>query len=146
MIKQISFEDILSIWSNYLWKERESKIEPQSAMLFLEGYDLKNFDYPSSYFAYYVNDVIAGVNSGHLCYDMSYRSRGLFVFPEYRGQSIGTKLLIETINQGQKESAKFVWSYPRLSSWSTYQKAGFKLYSDWAESETSTNAFCRIDL
>lgn len=146
MITEITFDDIFEIWNNHLWNERQSKIEPQSAMLFLEGYDLKNFDYQTTYFGFYVDNRIAGVNSGHLCCDMSYRSRGLFVFPQYRKQGIGTKLLLKTINQGKRENAKFVWSYPRLSSWHTYEQAGFKLYTDWHKSETSVNAFCRIDL
>lgn len=146
MIKQITFEDIYDIWNNYLWSDRHSKIEPQSAMLFLQGFDLKNFNYTTTYFAFFINNKIAGVNSGHYCCDNSYRSRGLYVFPEYRGHGIGTKLLIETINQGKKENAKFVWSYPRHSSWRTYESAGFKLYTDWHTSETSINAFCRIDI
>jgi GNAT superfamily N-acetyltransferase len=146
MIKKITFEDILKIWKDHLWKDRKSNIEPQSAMLFLNGHDLKNFNYESSYFAFYNNDTIVGVNSGHLCCDGSYRSRGLFVLPYYRKQGIGTQLLTETIKQGKKENAVFVWSYPRLSSWGTYHKAGFKLCTDWQESETSINAFCKVDL
>jgi GNAT superfamily N-acetyltransferase len=146
MIKIISFEEILEIWSNYLWKERTSKIESHSAMLYLgNGYDIKNFDYTPSYFAYYVNDRIAGVNSGHMCSDNSYRSRGLYVHPEYRNQGIGRKLLIATWKQGITENANFVWSYPKLSSWNTYQSAGFTLTSEWGDSELGKNAYCFFD-
>jgi GNAT superfamily N-acetyltransferase len=93
-----------------------------------------------------LDNKIAGVNSGHKCMDGSYRSRGLFVYPKFRNLGIGYKLLLETINQGKKESAKFVWSYPRNTSWKTYEKAGFILTSDWEYSETGINAFCKIDL
>lgn len=146
MIKKITFEEIYPVWKNYLWPERTSAIEPQSAMLFLSGYDLKNFDYPSTFFGYFLEDILVGVNSGHLCIDRSYRSRGLFVMPEYRGKGIGKNLLIETIKQGIEEKAKFIWSLPRRTSWNTYAAAGFDLVTEWQETETSINAFCRKEL
>ena len=116
-------------------------------MNFLGGYDIKNMKTVPSFFAYIQDSKILGVNSGHKCFDNSYRSRGLFVFPEYRNKGIGVSLLKETILQGHKESASFVWSYPRKTSWSTYEHAGFYLASDWEVSETSdSNAYCKIDL
>lgn len=143
MIKEISFADILPIWQNYLWKDRTSKIESHSAMLFKQdNYDIKNFSYKATYFGYYINDAIVGVNSGHLCSDNSYRSRGLFVFPNYRNMGIGTNLLIYTIRQAQTENAIFVWSYPKKASWSTYNKSGFILASGWHDAELGTNAYC----
>lgn len=146
MIKEISFEEILKIWSEYLWKERSSKIESHSAMLYLnKGYDIKNFEYTPTYFAYIIDDKIVGVNSGHMCNDNSYRSRGLYVYPEYRNQGIGRKLLIATWKQGIKEKAHFVWSYPKLTSWSTYKSAGFELTSEWEDSELGKNAYCFFD-
>lgn len=147
MIVQINFDTILTIWTNQLWKERTSKIETHSAMLYKNStYDIKNFDYTPTFFAYYVNESIAGVNSGHMCNDGSYRSRGLYVHSDFRKQGIGRKLLIATLQQGIQEKAKFVWSYPRQSSWNTYQSAGFILDSEWEVSETGTNAYCKIDL
>lgn len=146
MIKNISYEQIYEIWSYYLWADRVSPIEPISAMVYQSGYDLKNFEYSPSFFAYYINNKIVGVNSGHRCFDNSYRSRGLFVFPEYRRQGIGIHLLQATIEQGIKEQCKFVWSYPRFTSWSTYERAGFTLTSEWSTSETGINAFCKRDL
>lgn len=145
MIKNISYEQIFEIWSYHLWANRKSPIEPVSAMIYKSGYDLKNFNFSPNFFAYFVDDKVAGVNSGHRCFDNSYRSRGLFVFPEYRKQGIGIKLLEATIEQGTKEHCEFVWSYPRFNSWTTYEKAGFVLTSEWSEGETGINAFCRRD-
>ena len=100
-----------------------------------------------TFFGYFIEDKLVGVNSGHKCSDNSYRSRGVYVFPEFRKREIGTKLLIATIDQGRSEGCSFVWSYPRRSSWNTYQSAGFRLAGDWEKSETSeANAYCRIDL
>lgn len=146
MIVNLSFEEIYPFWKNYLWSDRISKIETHSAMLFLSGFDLKNFNYKPSFFGYTINNQIVGVNSGHYCLDDSYRSRGLFVLKEYRKQGIGVKLLTRTIEQGKHENAKLVWSLPRLDSWKTYEAAGFNLVSDWHKTETSTNAYCRINI
>jgi GNAT superfamily N-acetyltransferase len=146
MIRTISYEQIFEIWSYYLWADRKSPIEPISAMLYKSGYDLKNFQYSPTFFAYYVDNKIAGVNSGHRCDDGSYRSRGLYVFSEYRKQGLGTQLLLATIEQGKLEECSFVWSYPRITSWGTYERAGFYLTSDWADGEVYQNAFCKRDL
>lgn len=146
MISNTTFDVINEIWSKELWPNRKSIITPTSAMNYLEGYDLINMTYNPTFICYLVEEEIAGVNSGHLCMDGSYRSRGLFVYPKYRKQGIGPKLLLATIDQGRKENARFVWSYPRNTSWETYKKAGFELTTDWEYSETGINAFCKIDL
>lgn len=147
MIKIVSFEQAKEVWSRYLWPSRVSPIESNSAMNFLNGYDMRSMYTTPTFFAYVQDDKIIGVNSGHMCGDNSYRSRGLYVSTEYRNQGIGVKLLLETISQAKKESANFIWSYPRQTSWNTYQKAGFMLASDWEISETSdSNAYCRLDL
>lgn len=146
MIKKILFEQIHEIWKNNLWPNRKSKIETNSAMNFLNGYDMNNMKTNSTFFAYIIDDKIVGVNSGHLCGDSSYRSRGLYVFPTSRNLGIGKKLLLETIAQAKRENAKFVWSYPKQSSWKTYSSAGFTLMSDWHQSELDINAYCKLDL
>lgn len=146
MILKVPFETILPIWTNDLWKDRKTKIETHSAMLYKNNiYDIKNFDYAPTYFAYYVDDKIVGVNSGHMCSDNSYRSRGLYVNPDYRKQGIGRKLLVATWKRGIEEDANFVWSYPRFESWNTYQSAGFNLTSEWRDGEMGKNAYCFFD-
>jgi GNAT superfamily N-acetyltransferase len=143
MISKTDFKTINKIWTEQLWPNRVSKIEPHSAMLLNKTYDIKNFDYDATYFLYHVDGKIAGCNSGHKCTDNTYRSRGLYVFPEYRKQGIGKHLLVATIQQGKEENCDLVWSYPRFESWTTYKSAGFELISDWAESETGLNAYCQ---
>lgn len=146
MIKVVDFNSIYQIWRLHLWPERKSPIEQTSAMSYLGGYDLKNMDNAPTFFAYFINNNIVGVNSGHMCFDRTYRSRGLFVFPEFRGNGIGQLLLEETIKQGHKENAHTVWSYPKISSWNTYLNAGFSLASDWENSELGKNAYCKVNI
>ena len=111
-------------------------------MNFLGGHNLNNMSFAPTFFAYILNNKIVGVNSGHKCMDNSYRSRGLWVFPEYRGQRVGRKLLLATIEQGIYENVDCVWSYPKFSSWNTYRAAGFTLASKWHQSELDLNAYC----
>lgn len=145
MITTITFEQILPIWENYLWPDRQSSIDPTSAMCYLGGYDLVNMQANPTFFAYMIDNEIAGVNSGHKTMDDGYRSRGLYVFDKFRGNGIGTKLLNATIEQAQLEHCNMCWSYPRKSSWKSYLNAGFELSSDWETSETSDgNAYCVI--
>lgn len=146
MIITTDFDTILKIWQNDLWPSRQSAIETHSAMLLNETMDIENFKFHASYFLYIYKNQIAGCNSGHLCSDNSYRSRGLFVYPNFRGKGLGVKLLKETIKQGKKENASLIWSYPRHTSWTTYEQAGFKLCSDWEKSEMSVNAYCKLNL
>lgn len=142
MIETITFEEILPIWRNHLWPDRTSTIESNSAMCYKDGYDMFNMNTKPTFFAYKINNEIAGVNSGHMCKDNHYRSRGLFVFEKFRGMGIGTKLLIATIEQGRKENAHMCWSYPRDTSWKTYSSAEFLLDGEFSISETGNNAYC----
>jgi len=147
MIVEITWQKIYSIWINHLWTTRLSSVEPTSAMCFLNGYDIVNMQSIPTFFGYVIDDFIAGVNSGHACPKQNnYRSRGLWVDPNYRGRGIGQQLLLTTIEQGHKEGYKNVWSYPRQTSWPTYSAVGFTLASDWQASETSeSNAYCILN-
>lgn len=146
MIKKVTFTEIIDVWITHLWPSRVSDITSTSAMIYLGGYSLENMKQDPTFFVYCYENQIAGVNSGHKCIDGGYRSRGLFVFENYRKLGIGTNLLLATIEQAKQEKCEYVWSYPKYSSWRTYAKAGFILTSDWESSELGTNAYCRIDL
>lgn len=142
-IQSITWDVIYPIWRNYLWPDRLSSIDTHSAMLYLGGHDMSNFIYNPYYIGYYVDDKLVGVNSAHKCIDGSFRSRGLWVHPNHRKKGIGQALLRQIIEF--KGNSTFVWSYPRQTSWSTYERVGFKRTSDWQVSETSeANAYCKL--
>lgn len=145
MIRQIKFSQILPFWKNKLWPDRLSAIETNSAMNYQEGYCIENMQYRPTFFGYFKGKEIIAVNSGHKCTGNNYRSRGLWVNEEYRNLGIGKKLLLKTIEQARKENCSFIWSYPRKTSWPTYESVGFNLTTDWEESETSeANAYCLL--
>lgn len=142
MIVQANFSKIFPIWKHDLWPDRTSEITETSAMCFLGGYSLDNMVKPATFFAYKIDNMIVGVNSVHPCSDGGYRSRGLYVNPDFRNKGIGTVLLKESIDFATSKGAGYIWSYPKYNSWSTYNKAGFKLASDWEDSELGKNAYC----
>ena len=163
-IKKITFEEILPIWRSELWPEsvRSSPIEPTSAMSMfgrwiaddVEGhnfvdnyYDLENMKSTPTFWGCFIDDKLVGVNSGHMCLDKHYRSRGLWVNPKFRGLGIGQKLLIKTMAQGFYEKAILCWSYPREESYQTYKSVGFRrthhtFQFHWEDSETGKN--CKV--
>ncbi len=147
-LREITFDDILPIWKDQLWPGRMSPIETHSAMLHLsEIYDMHNFLLPVWYHGIYEDDTLIGVNSGHMCADGTARSRGLWVCPKSRKKGYGKQLLLETIESAKYFKARSAWSFPRKTSWPTYQSAGFLLTSEWKGSETSeANAYCFMDL
>lgn len=147
MIRTVDWPTIEYIWQTYLWPNRQSKIETNSAMCYHSGHNMYNMSTTPTFFGYYIGKDLVGVNSGHMCANNEYRSRGLWVAPEYRGRGIGQQLLLATIEQARKEHARFAWSYPRRSSCATYQSAGFEITSEWHLSETSEeNAYCILNL
>lgn len=147
MIRPITWSQIRKIWHTRLWPDRTNAIEPTSAMVYIEGHNIHNMNFSPSFFGYFVDNDLIGVNSGHLCDDNSFRSRGLWVDENHRGYGYGKELLKAVINQAKLESADFIWSFPRKTSWPTYKSVGFKKTSDWVKSDTSeANAFCIINL
>ena len=77
MITKISWNDICQIWSTELWPTRNSPIEPNSAMVYLGGHNMSNMKTTPTFFVYKIDGKIAGVNSGHMCANKQYRSRGV---------------------------------------------------------------------
>jgi len=147
MIEIITWDMIENVWKLHLWPTRKSKIETNSAMCYQAGYDMFNMTTKPTFFGYYVDNKLVGVNSGHSCNNNMYRSRGLWVFPEYRKKGIGKQLLLATIEQAKNENTDSIWSYPKRTSWKTYESAGFRVTSEWAPSETSEeNAYCIMEL
>jgi GNAT superfamily N-acetyltransferase len=137
MIREISFEIIKQIWEQHLWIDRHD-IVSMSSMLYEGGYNIDIYKkYKPKFFAYYIDEKIVGVNSGHSSSKIHYRSRGLWVSPDYRKKGIGTNLLKHTMIQGKKEDKVYCWSLPRKQSLATYLNAGFEQTSDFFETETN---------
>lgn len=140
MIKEISFKEICELW-DHLHPGRDHK-RFSTMCLFKHSEWFKVTEVQSHYFGYYIDNKLVGVNSGHTTVFASFRSRGLYVSPEYRNQSIGLKLLKHTIEVGRNlYSADIVWSYPRKEALNVYEKAGFKKISDFEQGDYGINCY-----
>ena len=128
---KISFEQICNVWKTELWPERVSAIEPQSAMTWpFEGtpeqYDMNIFEYNPVFWGVYIDNKLVGVNSGHRTTDTQYRSRGIWVDPQYRKHGVAQMLFNMTEHQAKIEGCNMIWSIPRKSALPAYTKFGFE--------------------
>jgi GNAT superfamily N-acetyltransferase len=151
--QQITFEQILPVWQNKLWPNRVSLIETHSAMTWpithrSQPYCMDVFNYPATFFGIFDQDKLVAVNSGHLTTQQEYRSRGLWVDPDYRGMGLAQIILLATINQAKKEGAKMIWSIPRLTALPAYERVGFKTVGDRVDEgvEFGPNIYCTYSI
>ena len=138
-LRKITWAEILPVWEKHL---SNMTLETNSAMNLLNdrkltedtdnpiwidvhSYDLKNMETTPTFWGAFNNDNLVGVNSGHMCLNKLYRSRGLFVLPEYRNLMIAQKLLMKTVSQASHEKALACWSYPKQSVEKVYRHQGF---------------------
>jgi GNAT superfamily N-acetyltransferase len=140
--RRITFDEILPIWRYKLWPNRQSAIEPVSAMTWpFEGdpdpIDMSIFEYQPTFWGVYIDDELVGVNSGHRTSDTHYRSRGIWVSPEHRGKNIANTLFSLTAHQGVIEHCEMCWSIPRKTALSAYTKFGFNTVGGYIETETA---------
>ena len=141
-IKKITFSEVIPFWKK-LWYPKED-IQKRSGRLLIIGFErsiITNDNIKVTFFGAEVDGKIVGVNSGYSPNNFGYRSRGLYVLPEYRGNGIAQQLLQATEDQANKEYMVLLWSIPRKTALSTYQKFGFKKMSKFFEGEFGENCF-----
>jgi GNAT superfamily N-acetyltransferase len=142
IIKNITYKEVLPIWKNFLWPERKTEIKPNNPLKFMGGYDKLLLDSIPTFFGAFVNNKCIGVNSGFATSSTEYRSRGIYVFSEYRRQGISQMLFGVTEEQAIKEKRNILWSVPRVSSLKAYEKFGFDRVSDFFDDmEFGPNCF-----
>jgi GNAT superfamily N-acetyltransferase len=144
IIKRIKWEQILKVWRDSLWPGRASKIKPTNGIIFMGGYDKKIEDNIPSFFGAFEGEKCVGVNSGFLTGENMYRSRGLYVFPNYRRAGVATKLLEETQRQALLEGAKMIWSMPRETALDVYLKFGFCKKSQFFDENVEFGPNCFV--
>lgn len=140
--KKISFEQISEVWRTQLWPNRQSPIETHSAMTWPYSWpdseiDMEIFNYPATFWGVFDGDRLVGVNSGHRTSEVEYRSRGIWVDPEYRGRGIANMLFCVLKNQAIVEGCEMIWSIPRKTALPAYTKFGFMTVGDFIETETA---------
>ncbi len=146
MIKTISFEMILPIWKNELWPNRQSKIEPASALDQNGKVDMTIFENIPVFFGYYIDGQIVGVNSCHQTSNKTLRSRGLWVHPDFREQGIAKDLMRHLFIYAGDHKFEMVWSMARQTAVGFYYNLGFTKYADTSEFEFGPHVLVAIKL
>ena len=150
--ERLNFKTVESIWSTKLWPNRTSAIETHSAMTWPfegnpESIDMNIFNYPATFWGVYLDDKLVGVNSGHKTTDEQYRSRGIWVDPEYRKRGVAQMLFLLTAHQAKIEGCELLWSIPRKTALPAYTKFGFETVGDYIITETSdANIYVKLAL
>ena len=141
-IERLTFEQIFDVWNDKLWPNRQSPIETHSAMTWpFEGsprpIDMNIFTYTPTFWGMFIDNKLVGVNSGHKTSDTQYRSRGIWVDPEYRGNGLAQYLFTITEHRAILEKCNMIWSIPRKTALSSYTNYGFDTVGDFIKTETS---------
>lgn len=145
MIRDIDYETILKVWAeDDMWGKVHTDRIPKEYQTFdYDGLHSDEAGYPI-YYAFFDGDEICGVNSySHVNYEQC-RSRGLYVYPKYRGKGIATKLLRYAIHQNEG-MYDFIWSLPRVGSESAYKNAGFDVEDKIYDFGVYRNYRCRYE-
>lgn len=127
ILVEIDFGTIYEIWSKLLWPNRQSQIEPLSAISDDLSIDINILKNKAYYIAYKSGDKIVGVLSGHPTGDSSYRLRGLYVIEEFRNKGLATLLMQKQIEHAKELDMKCVWLMGRVAREPLYAALGFEV-------------------
>ena len=147
-IERLDFDTIKNIWGKELWPNRSSAIESHSAMTWpFEGnpepIDMNIFTFLGAY----IDNSLVGVNSGHRTSEDQYRSRGVWVDPNYRKRGVSQMLFLMTAHQAKVEGCDMLWSIPRKTALPAYTKFGFETVGGFIATETSeANIYTKLIL
>lgn len=151
-IERLNFDTIKNIWEKDLWPNRTSAIETHSAMTWpFEGnpepIDMNVFTYEPTFLGAYIDNELVGVNSGHRTTNEQYRSRGIWVDPDYRKRGVSQMLFLMTAHQAKVEGCEMLWSIPRKTALPAYAKFGFETVGGYIATETSeANIYTKLIL
>lgn len=140
-IKKITWEEILPLWEKLHPNRKHSKY---SKMVYDKQikFNIPENELDINFFGAFIKDKLCGVNSSHLTPNNLYRSRGLYVLPEFRNKGIGQTLLETTI----KNVNLNIWSYPRKEALPVYLRSGYIKTTDWEIGGYGTNCYVLKEL
>lgn len=142
-VEEITWPEIFPIWQNLLWPERPH-FDKYTTMINNKDIDMDIRRKAQANFALY-NGVFFGIkttdkgqviacNSGHQCSRTLFRSRGLYVYPEFTGRGIAHSLLAYTAKFAQDNGFEKIWSLPTEKALPIYNQVGYETMSpveDW---------------
>ena len=146
-VEEITWAEIFPLWHNELWPERP-KIRSYTTMINNEDIDMDiqrkaqgNFGlYNGVFFGIKTTDTgkVVACNSGHQCSKTLFRSRGLYVYPEFTGRGMAHSLLAYTAKFAQDNGFEKIWSLPTEKALPIYNQVGYETMGpveDWESYE-----------
>ena len=125
-IQHISFEQIEFFWSQHLWPERVSQIEPISLINSDGDIDISLRKYQPSFYGLFLNKNLIGVASTCQTNTIEFRLRGISLNKEFRGLGLSNSLIKKSFQHIlELVDEPVVWTLSRESNFSFYQKYGF---------------------
>jgi len=117
-------QNIQKLWKE-LWPNRKD-IQPMSSLAINGSIDMNIYTkYSPTFWLLQTKKEDLGCVSGHPTSEESFRLRGLYVRPEYRGNSFSHKLLSEALSFARRAGYKLAWTLPRVSVLGVYESVGF---------------------
>jgi GNAT superfamily N-acetyltransferase len=130
VVKRITWDQIRIIWEKFLWPGRND-ILPISCMNFVGGTDVAiKENFCPAHHGIYINNILAGVVSGHKTSNYEYRCRGIYIHKNFRNNKYSAYLFESVEQDAIKNDCAIIWSYPRLSALNAYKKFGFNVAGD----------------
>lgn len=143
-IRRLTWEEVQPIWNLRLWFGRDS--EPVTSMMYLGGYDMAYKEQTPVFLGVKPAENVIAVNSYVRTEGTQYRSRGLWVDPDFRGKGLAKKLLTHMLQCIRDEGGTMVWTMPREEALSAYESAGFVRTTDWFDQEWGRNCYAMTSL
>ncbi|KPL06626.1 hypothetical protein AMJ86_07825 [bacterium SM23_57] len=131
--------DVKPIWDSHLWPGRDS--EPVTSMKYLGGYDMEYKNQKPKFIGFTLGGQIVATNSYVRTTGTEWRSRGLWVHEDFRGQGNGELLLECMLKDIREEGGNMVWTLPRKEALGVYEKVGFIRSTGWKEHDWGTNCY-----
>jgi GNAT superfamily N-acetyltransferase len=142
-VEEISFEEIEKIWKRELWPDKKNGIAKANEWTWLWykknlGKDKQMVkDVEPTFIGLRSGKELVAVNS---CYQSNkegmfvyWRSRGLWVHPDFRRQKYSSVILTWCLEYAKKQGGTYMWTCPRQSALPAYKSVGFIKTSEWFE-------------
>ena len=149
-VEEIKWEEIKKIWEQHLWPEKKGGVKPTNNWkLIMEPYSfttiIEEGEKPIKTNPHFfgIRDDWGELVCVNSCFKTSsnhpysykqeqlWRSRGLWTSPGHRRLGLSSKILTHTAEFVSKKRANWLWTVPRQTSLSAYEKVGFVKKSDW---------------
>jgi len=141
----LTWEQVKPIWDTHLWPGRDS--EPVTSMQYFGGYDMQYKDEEPHFIGFSdIGGEIIAVNSYVRNKAQTWRSRGLWVHPRFRGCGYARDLLLYMIKDVKTRGGDWIWTMPRRGALEAYESAGFIQTTDWEKQGWGVKCYAKYDI